>query len=569
MTSPGSPVAAGAAPWTTPELESMAARVLGRVPVTEFGVIVSGADGRFIAATPAAADILGLSVEQLLGRTIVDQRWSAITVDGDPVASDELPANTTLRTGRPQSGVLIGVQRGSDAAGEHSWLRVDTHMLPHDEPRPPGAVLSCFSVIDGPRAAELRLAQSERTFRMITERSHEVVGIHGLDGTWLWASPAAGRVFGRLPAELLGTNVFDLIHADDIGAANAALVALLDGAEPVTVTVRIWRADGAVLWAEVIGQLIRDRRGRPHQLQSSFREVTARIEAEQARDAAVEVFRTVMASSPIGMALRGVDGRVRRTNVALQEMLGATDADLVGTTLLDRVHGDDRDTVETAIAAGVPDAVGSAYEARLLRADGSTVWVDATSVVLRGVDGSPSAVLEQLHDITTRKIAEADLLRRAISDPLTGLLNRTRFTELLGAALDDARGGGPEVTVLFCDVDRFKSVNDTRGHAVGDELLRAVAGALTDVAGPGDTVARYGGDEFAILTRTSADDVARMTARIRAADTGASEPLTISVGVASSRSAEPEDLLRDADQAMYLAKQTRDSAEATGSVAGG
>ncbi|MGU3293032.1 PAS domain S-box protein [Williamsia sp. M5A3_1d] len=551
-------------PWTVPELESMAVRLIGYVPATEFGVVISGTDGSFVAGTPIAAEILGLTVEQLLGRTVVDQRWSAITADGDPVAGDELPANTTLRTGRPQIGVLLGVQRGSDAAGEHTWLRVDTHLLPHDEPRPAGAVLSCFRMVDGPRAAELRLAQSERTFRMITERSHEVVGIHGLDGTWLWASPAAGRVFGRAPRELLGSNVFDLIHADDLEAANTALAALLGSSPPVTVTLRMLRADGRVLWTEVIGQLIRDRRGRPHQLQSSFREVTARIEAEQARDAAerardaaIEVFHTVMASSPIGMALREVDGRVRRTNAALQDMLGVTDADMVGTTLVDLVHVDDRDDVASAIASGTHDHGDTAYEARLRRADGSTVWVDSRSVVLRNHDGTPAAVLEQLHDVTARKAAEAELIRRASSDALTDLLNRARFDELLAEALIDARDGGLAVTVLFCDIDRFKAVNDTRGHVVGDQLLRAIGAALSDIAGPGDIVARYGGDEFAILTRASSEDVTGMAERIRAVDTGSVAPVSISVGVASSRDAAPAQLLHDADRAMYRFKQAR------------
>ncbi|KQS00267.1 hypothetical protein ASG12_04855 [Williamsia sp. Leaf354] len=568
MTSPGSPATPGQASWTNSELESMAVRVLGRVPVTEFGVIISGADGRFVAGTPSAASILGLTVEQLLGRTIVDQRWSAITVDGEPVAGDELPANTTLRTGRPQSGVLLGVQRGSDAAGEHTWLRVDTHMLPHDEPRPPGAVLSCFAVIDGPRAAELRLAQSERTFRMITERSQEVVGIHGLDGTWLWASPAAGRVFGVAPPDLIGSNVFDVIHPDHVATANAALVAVLDGGEPVTLTLRVRRSDGAYFWTEVIGQLIRDRRGRPHQLQSSFREVTARVEAEQARDAAVEVFRTVMESSPIGMALRDLDGRIRRTNAALQEMLGVTDDDLVGTTLLDRVDGDDRAAVDGALAALVAGDDGrTGYEARFGLPDGSTVWVQSTSVMLRAFDGSSSTVLEQLHDVTARKMAEAELERRASSDPLTGLANRARFTDLLDAALRDARAGGPPVTVVFLDIDRFKQVNDTCGHPVGDDLLRHMASSLTAAVGDDDVVTRYGGDEFAVLLRSAATDVATIVARIDRATNGTFESpdnccpevsFTTSIGVATSTGDSPDAVLRDADRAMYLAKRRPD-----------
>ena len=197
---------------------------------------------------------------------------------------------------------------------------------------------------------------------------------------------------------------------------------------------------------------------------------------------------------------------------------------------------------------------------RVVRNHRSALPLDAT--------GGVSAVLTVTQDITELKRVESALRRRAMYDSLTALPNRLLFLERLVHALQSmSRRGASRVGLLFCDVDSFKQVNDTHGHLVGDQVLVGVAARLRQAVRPQDTVARFGGDEFAVLVSRVPDHgtlnivAARlqeaMKAPLEAAGEVTSLPVTLSVGGSLAEQADirAETLLEAADRAMYRAKR--------------
>ena len=284
----------------------------------------------------------------------------------------------------------------------------------------------------------------------------------------------------------------------------------------------------------------------------------ARLHAQLQRSQAI--FQRAFEYAPVGMAVFGPERRVTRVNPAYCRFLGRNEADLLGRTALDFSHPDDESLIETLsqqVRRGSLEVQGVLN--RYVRADGATVWGRLTLTWLDGDGGGE--VLAHLEDVTDARAAAAQLEHRASSDPLTGLANRDRLHAVLGARLAE---GGPRVAVLFCDVDRFKSVNDTFGHAAGDALLRRIAGDISAGLRRRDLAARLGGDEFVVLL----DDVGgeaqalEVAERVRAAvsaavdDQGCSVGATITIGVAlSSPSSSVGSLLARADQALYVAKQ--------------
>jgi diguanylate cyclase (GGDEF)-like protein len=187
------------------------------------------------------------------------------------------------------------------------------------------------------------------------------------------------------------------------------------------------------------------------------------------------------------------------------------------------------------------------------------------AIVVRDDSGKPIRVAGSQTDVTGRKQAERQLLYDALHDPLTGLPNRSYFMGQLDRATKEAsRQDGRMFGILFLDIDRFKLVNDSLGHMVGDQLLVAIAGRLKVCLRPGDTIARLGGDEFAILVENLQDvgDATHVAERIqtelalpfRAADQEVFTSASIGITVNSSARGSCEDLLRNADTAMYRAK---------------
>ncbi len=286
-------------------------------------------------------------------------------------------------------------------------------------------------------------------------------------------------------------------------------------------------------------------------------------------------YRSVVERVPgvVYVAEAGQHGRWHFVSPKIADLLGYTAEEWTAdpTLWLSRLHPADRERMLIAELDDQErvDSKGRG-EYRLIARDGRVVWViDDEAVIARDPDGRPTMVQGILVDISDRKDLEDQLRHQALHDPLTGLPNRVLFVDRLSHALLRAARAQTGVAVLFADLDDFKAVNDTLGHAAGDEVLRMVAARLSSTLRAADTACRLGGDEFAFLIEDApADRADEIAARIlHALDepfelNGRSVSLTASIGIAthdgvgdSGRAAESADeLLRDADTAMYTSK---------------
>jgi diguanylate cyclase (GGDEF)-like protein/PAS domain S-box-containing protein len=234
---------------------------------------------------------------------------------------------------------------------------------------------------------------------------------------------------------------------------------------------------------------------------------------------------------------------------------------------LDLVHDDDRARVGEIVSAAASEAQDFSYEARVVRPDGTIRLIHALGVVTQDEDGRASHAAGTVQDVTDRKSLEDKIQHQAFHDSLTGLANRELFLDRVGHALARQRRAPTPLAVLFLDLDDFKTVNDSLGHRAGDDLLIDVAHRMASVIRPGDTVARLGGDELAILLEDLdavdgavyvADRVTKLFDRPFVVD-DSEFSIHASIGIAFSEPGDeraPEDLLRDADIAMYEVKRS-------------
>jgi len=251
-----------------------------------------------------------------------------------------------------------------------------------------------------------------------------------------------------------------------------------------------------------------------------------------------------------------------------KQMLGYADPELGDARgeWLGRVHPDDRAALTQALDAHLTGASHHfEHEHRIQHRDGSYRWMLARGMAVRDGGGKAIRVVGSQTDVTDRKKAEQRLQHDALHDALTGLPNRVLFLDRLDQAIRRAQRSTPAAAaaVLFLDLDRFKLVNDSLGHQVGDELLKAVARRLESAVRPPDTVARLGGDEFTVLLDGVSDvhEAALVAERVHATLKTPFEiddrdlHIDASIGIAlADANAAPDTVLRDADVAMYRAK---------------
>jgi diguanylate cyclase (GGDEF)-like protein/PAS domain S-box-containing protein len=267
----------------------------------------------------------------------------------------------------------------------------------------------------------------------------------------------------------------------------------------------------------------------------------------------------------MGISQSSVDGRYLSVNPAFARMLGYdSPEEMIASVRPGQLYVDDDCRCELARQLREQGEFENC-EFQLYRKDGSKLWVRGTARVVRSADGSILYHVGAAEDITARKTAEEQIEFLAYYDALTGLPNRTLFRDRLGKALASARRRGEKVALLFLDLDRFKTINDSLGHSVGDLLLKEVAERLKKWAREQDTVARLGGDEFVVVLTALMDigDAAVAADRILKAMTpdcivqGHLLSISCSLGISvfPDNGREPETLLKNADAAMYCAKE--------------
>jgi diguanylate cyclase (GGDEF)-like protein/PAS domain S-box-containing protein len=275
-------------------------------------------------------------------------------------------------------------------------------------------------------------------------------------------------------------------------------------------------------------------------------------------------FRSLVQHSSDVIMVTRPNGTMRFVSPSASRVFGYEPAALLGRPLATLLHPADRDRATQLFAEVVagPGVIGP-VEWRFRQADGSWLHAEILATNLLG-DPTVRGIVLNTRDVSERKRLEEQLTHQAFHDPLTGLANRALFRDRVSHALALAQRQGHPITVLFLDLDDFKRVNDSLGHAEGDRLLIAAAERFQSCARAADTVSRLGGDEFAILIEhvAGADGRPELLQRLEEAMTypfalsGNQVQVSASIGVATASPGDTaDDLLRNADVAMYAAKR--------------
>lgn len=391
-------------------------------------------------------------------------------------------------------------------------------------------------------------------------------------GRFLVVNPQLADFLGRTVAECETLRCVDVTPSED-GTADLAeellTVAERSGRTRVAVERPLVRADGTTVWGLLSGMVMTDRHGRPDTLVLQVQDIDRRRRLQRDLHRHTAFIEAVVTDVEVGLIACDASGEVTLFNpAAYTQFSGCTDTRQIPQTWPRELwprHADGSRFrfEELPLQRALAGEVLVNEEFALVRGDGDLRTHLTSARRMLAEDGTVMGAVVTVNDITERKRNEEAMALMARTDHLTGLPNRRLLNARLSEALRRPNPQASRVALLFLDLDRFKLINDSRGHEVGDRLLQRIADRLLDGLRPGDTVARMGGDEFVVLC----DGVLGELEALAIADRirhDVSQPLlvdddevviTCSIGVVVAEDgAHPDDLVRRADLAMYAAK---------------
>jgi len=446
------------------------------------------------------------------------------------------------------------------------------HDRPLEEPERARSLLQIFAAraaveLERDRA-ETALKRSFEQFQAIFHHSPIWMSIVDLQGRFLRVNRACCELLGYSAEELCQRSLADLTHPEDRQCSQLEFQRLARGeANHYQTEKRYVTRSGQTIWAILNATLVRDSFGQPLHAIAQAIDITERVEAERS-------YRSLFENAIEGIFRTTPDGRYLAANPALAKTLGyKTPADLVAaiTDIGAQLYVNPDDRREFVQQIELFNKIAE-FEYQVYRRDGSTIWVSENARAVRDERGQICYYEGTVEDITERKETETQLYHLAFHNPLTGLPNRAFFCDRLREAIARTNRSTPFLfAVLLLDLDRFKAINDSLGHLIGDSLLQAIGQRLQACLQGSDAIAHFGGDEFAILV----NNLASTTEALQIAELiqaqfrepfeveGRELFVTASIGIALGRRPaaqapyeHPEDVLRDADIAMYRAKHT-------------
>lgn len=563
-------------------------------------ILVLNEEGEIVYANDRAEDVMGLAHEEITGRRYNSQSWNVTDPQGNHVPDEKLPFVQVMATGKPVSNVQLAIQQ---ANGERKVLSVNAAPLTDDDGEIKRVVCSVADITQQWKI-QATLQENERRFRALVQNSTDLIVVLDKDGIVTYASASAQHIVGYTPEELVGRHGFAHIHPDDLPTAKATLSALIQKPRRIQkMEMRFKHKDGTWRILQATGRNLLDHPA-VSGIVTNSRDITDRKEMERAlrrraeeaetlREAGAAVAATLHQEKALARILEQVERVVpydtasvmllRDDYLEIVDGRGFPDAEAV-IGLQFPVAGDNpvRIVVETCRPYRLPNApaeyeifnrpphthIRSWLGVPLITSDELIGMLTLDSTEYDFFTAEHVRLASAFANQVAIAIENAQLYARmqelARTDGLTGIYNRRAFFEHGRREVERAQRVGCPLTVLMIDIDHFKHVNDTYGHAVGDEVLAEIARRCDQQLRAVDIFGRFGGEEFVVLLSEADTKEARLVAeRLRTlisapvqTDAGVVS-VTASMGIAplDETNADLDMLLHHADLALYRAKE--------------
>ncbi len=528
---------------TTAEFLSQIAAIHRTEAVIEFTL-----DGTILTANENFCKLMGYRLEDIKGRP------HGMLLDPADRSSPEFTTFwERLRAGEHISGEF----RRLTADGREVWIQASYNTIQDSEGKPVRIVNFATDIT----------AQKQKTAEYLSQiatihRSQGVLEM-ALDGTILNANANCLKFMGCTLDEIRGKSHAILVPPEERNSPEfAALWDRLRAGELVAGEFRRQSLDGREVWLQVCYDTIQDSSGKPARIVAFATDITAQHSAaveHLAQIAAIHRTHAFVEYKPDGTILTANENFLAISGYSLAELQGASAAMLLPP---DEAEAQAYRTLWSNLNQGHPEA----GEFRRVSKTGREYWIRGSFTPVLDSQGRPTKIIAFGMDITKEKLATA----AAEQDALTGLPNRILMTDRITQAITLARRHHTRLALLFLDLDGFKKINDSFGHAVGDKLLQSIAARLTDALRRSDTVSRHGGDEFLVLLPElrAPEDAALISNNLLAEIAkpytidGHDVNLTTSIGIAlyPEDAADPDALIKNADIAMYQAKEAHRNA---------
>ena len=418
------------------------------------------------------------------------------------------------------------------------------------------------------------LEASEEHFRLLAENSSDVVFRLAEDGRVLWVSPSLTHALGWRPEEWIGQpGTRFLLHRGEAKHYQLNRQMLHQGRETTVARDQVLARDGSIHWIETHAGPYRNAQGEIDGIVASFRVIDEEMAAEQRLRISEQRYRLLAENARDVIWTMEPDGSISYVSPSIQQLRGYTPEEAIAQPL-EQIHPPDSlrrsraffQQLHEDIAAGRPPQTFRG-ELEYTCKDGSTIWTEVNALPLFDRDGRFERLLGVSRDISERKRFERQLMaanqqleQLATTDGLTGIWNRRHLETVIQASIERSSRYGEPLSLILCDIDEFKSINDRCGHPVGDQVLIEFCRRIGPTLRRSDGFGRWGGEEFVILLphsdlKAAAALAEQLRQRVAAAPFPGAGAVTASFGVAQRQAGESEEAwFQRVDQHLYAAK---------------
>ena len=557
-----SPTAALSEPSREVRIAANLDRILDCAPV---GMVVCDMAGIVMYANPAVHAMLGSDSALRPGQSLRD----VLLLDDEATVTLHI-----ARLVRGEADSYRGEHQLRHADGASIWVMLAVSTLRPDAPDQPACLIIQINSIERQKAAEAAMAYSESRLNFALESARQGVWDHDIINDTMYYSPMWRIMRGIPPDEEVDGDLekwLSRIHPDDVQRIRDNVKRQETGvANSDTLEYRERKRDGSYVWILSRGRPVQwDEHGNATRTLGTDTDITQLKTAELALAAEKERLRVTLDSIADGMISTDNAGKVIFMNPAAELLTGVASSDALGRPvrdvfpLFDGESGQRQDcVVGRCLASGQVTAVDG--DMVLVGPNGAERDIRCTAAPVKSAQGGLDGAVLVFQDVTQSRAMQRELAHSAAHDDLTGLPNRAAFERALNAAIASARGGQTTHCLLYIDLDRFKPVNDSAGHAAGDALLRQIGQTIQGSCRRHDIAARIGGDEFAVLLldcpaasgKFLADKIVRAIGALLFDWAGRTYRVGASVGVTtiSSKPASTLGFMGEADAACYAAK---------------